>query len=116
MTEAALQVHNLHKIYGNKKVALQGVSLTVPKGGFYALLGPNGAGKSTMINILADIVRPGSGSASLFGHDIFQDKAWCKQNMGVVPQEISFCTRSLRSVRCLRSAVVYMVVVLIPNG
>ncbi|MFQ5355013.1 MAG: ABC transporter ATP-binding protein [Mariprofundaceae bacterium] len=90
MTDPALQVSDLHKIYGNNKVALQGVSLTVPKGSFYALLGPNGAGKSTMINILADVVRPGSGSASLFGHDVFQDKIWCKKNMGVVPQEIAF--------------------------
>ncbi len=89
MTEFALQVQNLHKIYSNGKSALGGVNLNVPNGAFYALLGPNGAGKSTLINILADIVRPTSGAASLLGHDVFHDKAWCKRHMGVVPQEIA---------------------------
>jgi len=90
MPEFALQVKNLHKIYSNGKSALGGVDLNVPNGAFYALLGPNGAGKSTLINILADIVRPTSGTACLMGHDIFHDKAWCKRRMGVVPQEIAF--------------------------
>jgi len=85
----ALQVQNLHKVYSNGKSALNGVSLDVPKGAFYALLGPNGAGKSTLINILADIVRPTSGSAFLLGRDVFHDKGWCKRQMGVVPQEIA---------------------------
>ncbi|MDQ6958506.1 MAG: ABC transporter ATP-binding protein [Mariprofundaceae bacterium] len=88
-TRFALQVQNLHKVYSNGKSALDGVNLNVPKGAFYALLGPNGAGKSTLINILADIVRPTAGSASLLGHDVFHDKAWCKRHMGVVPQEIA---------------------------
>jgi len=90
MPEFALQVQNLHKTYSNGKSALGGVTLNVPNGAFYALLGPNGAGKSTLINILADVVRPTSGSAYLMGHDIFHDKAWCKRHMGVVPQEIAF--------------------------
>jgi len=90
MPEFALQVKDLHKIYSNGKSALGGVDLNVPNGAFYALLGPNGAGKSTLINILADIVRPTSGTACLMGHDIFRDKAWCKRRMGVVPQEIAF--------------------------
>jgi len=89
MTEFALQVKSLHKIYTNGKSALSGVNLNVPNGAFYALLGPNGAGKSTLINILADIVRPTAGTARLFGHDVFHDKAWCKRHMGVVPQEIA---------------------------
>jgi len=90
MAELALQVQNLHKVYKNGKPALSGVNLNVPAGAFYALLGPNGAGKSTLINILADVLRPGEGSVRLFGHDIFQDRAWCKRRMGVVPQEIAF--------------------------
>ncbi len=90
MPELALQVRNLHKIYSNGKSALDGVDLDVPRGAFYALLGPNGAGKSTLINILADIVRPSSGTAYLMGRDMFRDKGWCKRHMGVVPQEIAF--------------------------
>ena len=90
MSNLALSIHNLEKTYANGRRALNGVSLDVPAGAFYALLGPNGAGKSTLINILADVVIPGAGSVRLFGHDMFQDRAWCKRHMGVVPQEIAF--------------------------
>jgi ABC-2 type transport system ATP-binding protein len=90
MSEFALQVEGLAKVYGNGKTALHGVDLEVPAGSFYALLGPNGAGKSTLINILADIVRPTSGWARLFGHDLFAERAWCKRRMGIVPQEAAF--------------------------
>ena len=86
----ALELTGLRKVYSNGKIALNGVSLSVPQGSFYALLGPNGAGKSTLINILADTVRYNSGTATLFGRDLFADRAWCKRQMGVVPQEIAF--------------------------
>lgn len=87
---SALEISGLRKVYNNGKMALDGVSLSVPEGSFYALLGPNGAGKSTLINILADIVRYDSGTATLFGRDLFADRAWCKRRIGVVPQEIAF--------------------------
>lgn len=90
MSGIALKVEGLSKSYRNGKQALKGVDLEVPEGSFFALLGPNGAGKSTMINILADTVLPSDGSASLFGRDMFSDRAWCKRRMGVVPQEVAF--------------------------
>jgi len=74
-SEFALQIRDLHKTYANGKTALQNINLDVPAGAFYALLGPNGAGKSTLINILADIVLPSGGSATMFGHDVFADRA-----------------------------------------
>lgn len=86
----AFEINGLSKVYENGNRALSDVSLTVPQGSFYALLGPNGAGKSTMINILADTVRPSSGTVSLLGHDLFNERNWCKRRMGVVPQEIAF--------------------------
>lgn len=86
----ALEISGLNKVYSNGRMALDGVSLAVPQGSFYALLGPNGAGKSTLINILADIVRSGGGTVSLFGRDLFSEREWCKSRMGVVPQEIAF--------------------------
>ncbi|MDX8402496.1 MAG: ABC transporter ATP-binding protein, partial [Mariprofundaceae bacterium] len=89
----ALEIDHLCKTYrGTRGVrrALDGVSLAVPEGAFFALLGPNGAGKSTLINILADTVRPDAGRARLFGRDLFAERAWCKRRMGVVPQEIAF--------------------------
>ncbi len=86
----ALEVEDLRKSYRGGKAALDGVSLAVPEGSFFALLGPNGAGKSTLINILADVVRPSGGRARLFGRDMFAEKAWCKRRLGVVPQEVAF--------------------------
>jgi len=86
----ALQVHGLSKVYRNGKTALNGVSLTVPEGSFFALLGPNGAGKSTLINIIADIVLPSAGEISMFGRSLFEERAWCKRHVGVVPQELAF--------------------------
>ncbi len=90
MTDYALNVNNLCKAYHNGKEALTNVSLSVPRGSFFALLGPNGAGKSTLINIMADTVVPTSGSIELLGHDMFTERLWCKRNMGVVPQEVAF--------------------------
>lgn len=86
----ALEISGLSKVYSNGKMALDSVSMAVPQGSFYALLGPNGAGKSTLINILADTVRSGGGTATFFGRDLFADREWCKSQMGVVPQEIAF--------------------------
>ena len=86
----ALRIHELSKCYSNNKLALDSASLTVPEGSFFALLGPNGAGKSTMINIMADTVIPTSGSIQLFGHEMFDERLWCKRQMGVVPQEVAF--------------------------
>ncbi len=90
MSGTALNIHYLTKRYSNNKLALDEASLTVPEGSFFALLGPNGAGKSTMINIMADTVIPTSGSIELFGHSMFDERLWSKQNMGVVPQEVAF--------------------------
>ncbi len=86
----ALQIKNVSKTYRGGKQALDDVSLDVPEGSFFALLGPNGAGKSTLINILADVVRPGSGQIRLLGHDLFREHGWCKRRLGVVPQEVAF--------------------------
>jgi ABC-2 type transport system ATP-binding protein len=86
----ALAVKQLTKTYANGKKALEGVDLTVPEGSFFALLGPNGAGKSTLINILADTVKPSVGEVSFLGRDLFAERKWCKQRLGVVPQEIAF--------------------------
>ncbi|MDX8382042.1 MAG: ABC transporter ATP-binding protein [Ghiorsea sp.] len=86
----ALEVKQLTKTYKNGKKALEGVDLAVPKGSFFALLGPNGAGKSSLINILADTVLASSGEIQFLGRDLLSERRWCKQRLGVVPQEIAF--------------------------
>ena len=85
-----LEIRELGKTYDNGHRALDGVSLDVPQGSFFALLGPNGAGKSTLINILADTVRASTGEIRMFGDDLFAHRDSCKRRMGVVPQEMAF--------------------------
>ncbi|PTS84523.1 MULTISPECIES: ABC transporter ATP-binding protein [unclassified Caulobacter] len=62
----ALEAVALTKAYGSVR-ALDDFSLSIPAGGVFGVLGPNGAGKSTLFRIALGLVRPTSGSASLFG-------------------------------------------------
>jgi ABC-2 type transport system ATP-binding protein len=57
------------------KTVLDGVDLAVPAGQIVALLGPNGAGKTTLIRILATLLRPDAGTATVAGHDLLADPA-----------------------------------------
>ncbi|MFO1506891.1 MAG: ABC transporter ATP-binding protein [Lysobacterales bacterium] len=87
---AALDVIDLRKTYANGVAALQGISLTVETGDFFALLGPNGAGKSTLIGILSSLVNPTSGDARVFGASIRTDRGAVMREIGLVPQEVNF--------------------------
>ncbi|MBU6235421.1 MAG: ABC transporter ATP-binding protein [Alphaproteobacteria bacterium] len=91
----ALSIQNLVKRYAKtakspEKLALNDVSLEVPKGSMFALLGPNGAGKSTLINILAGLVTKTSGKAFAWDIDLDIDPRGVRSAIGVVPQEINF--------------------------
>ena len=85
----AIEVINLTKDYGGSP-ALHGVSFDVEQGEFFGLLGPNGAGKSTILNILAGLTRPSSGTARVLGSDVQREFRSARRNLGVVPQELSF--------------------------
>ena len=69
----AVQFEDIHKIYkmGASEVrALDGVSASFEKGGFWAIMGPSGSGKSTMLNLLGCLDRPTSGKYYLNGRDV----------------------------------------------
>ncbi len=86
----AVEVVDLVKTYGSTgKLALDGVSLAIPRGSFFGLLGPNGAGKSTLINILAGLVIKSGGTARIWGRDIDRDPRGARAAIGVVPQELN---------------------------
>ena len=61
-----IQVVGLTKTYGTVR-ALDGLDLSIPRGGVYGVLGPNGAGKSTLFRILLGLIRASDGSATVMG-------------------------------------------------
>jgi len=85
----AIEVRAVEKRYGSF-TALDGVSLSVAQGEFFALLGPNGAGKTTLISALAGLVRINAGSLAVMGHDVGSDYRAARRALGIVPQEIVF--------------------------
>ncbi len=90
MSDAAISIRDLRKTYQGGKVALDGVSLDIERGGIFGLLGPNGAGKSTLINIMAGLVTKSSGTVTIWGFDLDRHPRNAKRAIGVVPQEILF--------------------------
>ncbi len=76
---AMLSIRDLVKIYPGPVAALQGVELDVPNG-MFGLLGPNGAGKTTLMRILAGLLEPTSGTATLDGESILEqpETIWCR--------------------------------------
>ena len=90
MSEYALEITGLKKIYDNDVEALKGIDLKITKGDFFALLGPNGAGKSSTIGIISSITNKTDGNIKIFGIDIDQNFPKAKSFLGVVAQEINF--------------------------
>ena len=86
----AISIKDLHKTYDNGHRALNGISLEVEEGDFFALLGANGAGKSTTIGIIATLVRKSGGSVEVFGKNVDANTYETKLDLGIVPQEVNF--------------------------
>ena len=66
--------------------ALAGVSLAIEAGIIYALLGPNGAGKTTLIRVLATLLKPDGGSATVAGIDVVRDPVAVRNRIGLAGQ------------------------------
>ncbi|MEV4082772.1 ATP-binding cassette domain-containing protein [Nonomuraea fuscirosea] len=66
--------------------AVRGVDLGVAKGEIFGVLGPNGAGKTTTIRMLATLIAPDAGTATIAGHDLRKEPAQVRRNLGYVSQ------------------------------
>jgi oleandomycin transport system ATP-binding protein len=84
----AVLAEGLAKRFGETK-ALDGVDLAVPAGSVLGLLGPNGAGKTTAVRILATLLEPDAGHASVCGHDVVREAHQVRQLVGLTGQYAS---------------------------
>ena len=79
----ALAVRGLRKAFGNH-VAVNNLSLDVPRGSIYGVVGPNGAGKTTMLTMACGLQRPDGGQSFIAGRDVWQAPIPAKQSMGLL--------------------------------
>ena len=80
-----VRAEQVEKRFGNIH-ALAGVSLEIEAGIIYALLGPNGAGKTTLIRVLATLLRPDGGTATVAGIDVVHDPVAVRNRIGLAGQ------------------------------
>ncbi len=85
MTTAAIEVRGLEKRFG-EQVALDGLDLDVAPGTVLGLLGPNGAGKTTLVRILATLLPPTGGSATVLGRDVVREPLGVRRRIGLAGQ------------------------------
>jgi ABC-2 type transport system ATP-binding protein len=79
-----IELRCLTKRFGDV-LAVDAVTLVIPRGEFFAILGPNAAGKTTTIRILAGLVKPTSGSARVAGFDVQAEALQARQRIAYVP-------------------------------
>ncbi|HZW98220.1 MAG TPA: ABC transporter ATP-binding protein [Bacillota bacterium] len=83
-----VEVNDLVKRY-NELVAVDHLSLSIERGEIFGLLGPNGSGKTTLINCMLALLRFDQGEVKIFGETMTPKSYNLKQQIGLVPQEIS---------------------------
>jgi ABC-2 type transport system ATP-binding protein len=88
MSDYALETEGLTRRFGSL-VAVDNVSLRVPKGQLFGFLGLNAAGKTTTIRMLTTLLPPNAGSARLWGHDIVRQPLLVREIVGLVSDETS---------------------------
>ena len=91
MTDVMIQANSLSKRFGSTR-ALDKVNFEVQRGEVVGFLGPNGAGKSTTMRILTCFIAPTTGSATVHGHDVFDNPLEVRQKIGYLPQRAPLYT------------------------
>ncbi len=81
----AVTLKSVSKRFGSTQ-AVDGLDLTITQGSVYGLLGPNGSGKSTTMKMIMGLVKPDSGTISVYGSDPTRDPLTVKRAIGYVPE------------------------------
>lgn len=95
-----IETNNLTKHYGTSR-GIEDINLSVNEGEIFGFIGPNGAGKSTTIRTLLGLLRPTSGTATIFGQDIGTHGPDIRKHIGYLPSEMFYYDR-MRVVDLLR--------------
>ncbi|MGO2660046.1 ABC transporter ATP-binding protein [Mycetocola reblochoni] len=90
--EPALQITELAKRFGSK-IAVNGITLSIPTGSFYGLVGPNGAGKTTTLSMATGLLRPDHGTVAVHGVDVWAHPVEAKRQIGVLGDGIRLFDR-----------------------
>jgi daunorubicin resistance ABC transporter ATP-binding subunit len=85
MDAVAIRAEGVRQSFGDI-VALDGLDLEVQSGTVFGLLGPNGAGKTTLVRVLATLLRPDAGRASVLGHDVVTAPLAVRRRIGLAGQ------------------------------
>ncbi len=99
-TSVSISIQGLSKNFG-EIVALDDVSLDIPRGIVYGLLGPSGAGKTTLVRILSTILKPTRESATVDRHDVLKEPQTVRENIGILPEDTGLYDR-LSAVETIR--------------
>jgi len=86
MTDCMLQTRGLSKRYG-AVLAVDRLTLDVPRGEIFGFLGPNGAGKTTSMNLMVGLLEPSEGDVLIEGRSVRTQRAEVLRSLGVCPQE-----------------------------
>ena len=87
-----LNLRNVSHMYANGTRALDGVTLSIPRG-MYGLLGPNGAGKSTLMRTIATLQTPTEGEISFGDIDVIAEPEKLRRTLGYLPQDFGVYPR-----------------------
>lgn len=84
-----IETNALTKRFGSSR-GIEDVTLEIERGEIFGLLGPNGAGKSTTLRCLLGLLKPTSGSCSIFDHDAWHDRVEAHRHIGVLPSDFAY--------------------------
>jgi ABC-2 type transport system ATP-binding protein len=87
-----LELHDVSHVYANGTCALDGISLSVPRG-MFGLLGPNGAGKSTLMRTIATLQAPTAGTIRFADVDVIAEPDRLRRTLGYLPQDFGVYPR-----------------------
>ena len=89
-SDLVVESHKLTKIYQNRQIALNDVTLKIQPGCVLGLLGPNGAGKTTLLRLVLGLHRPTAGWVKVFGKVMTPNAADLRRRIGFIPTNPQF--------------------------